>query len=231
MRQGEVIRVFDGEDKGIFERWKVKESQRAGHIYLVRVENVFVKPPLCVSAVGACVDASSDVDQITAMYWNKEFVEACEYMSGNYAGIPEPLDFFNTIRSEASINATEWPFIVYYYPPGNFVRPLDPRAVRNADKLFKEVYKLAAAVGHTMKAVHSDKVLLRQVDLENLRFLRVTRQYFLAECFAMGKMGQSTYDPHHPYLVLDESKAAPECFDTQGEIGRASCRERVYDDV
>jgi len=226
-RLNETLQV--SESGGLREgKWKVIASQHIERISFVKLRNASVPNPLTWEAVGACVDTYSDgrtPDPFAVMQWVNEFTEACRCMAGNYAGIPEPVDYFTVRCPDPGLpqdTASQWPFIVYYYPPADPVYPLPTGRVRKEEDLFRAVYKLAGSVGHTMKALHQDGIVLRQICLENLRFLGVTRSYLIAECFSMAKTGDSAYDPHRPYLALDEANTAPECFQPDGKVTSAT---------
>jgi hypothetical protein len=199
-------------------RWRVLEYINVERLTLVRLEDVETPAPLARTAVGACVNAfdrNGNNDPFSVLRWVNEFRQACECCAGNFAGLPEPLDYFDIRCSDRGMPgdlAEAWPFIVYCYPKASQPNPLSPNWVRDAKQLYFQTKRLACAIGHTMKALHEHGILLGQVKLENIRVLPVTKNHIIAEFFAMRWMGTSEFDPHRPSLVLKPGVAAPEHF-------------------
>lgn len=202
-------------------RWRVTATQYTKRIAMAKVEDIKVSSPLSREFVAMTLDLSNDnhgYKPLDILDYKKHFIHACECVSGNFSGLPEPIDYFTIENNDPGIpydEKKEMPFIVCHYSDTTPVYAR-PTWINNENQMFNHLKKLAYSVGFTARTLHEQRIALRQVTLENLRFLRTMKSYIIAEFFGLCSFDENAkqYDPHRPHLVLDPLYAAPECFST-----------------
>lgn len=199
-------------------RWRVLASQSKGKVTLLGLTDNSVSDPLRREVVGATIDLfnrGQGYDVWHSMAYKRQFEEACSCAAANVAGLPELIDYFSIRNTDPNVPedvAREMPFVVYHY--SDFTPVSTPYWIKKEEHLHKNIKKLAYQVGFTMRALNQRGIAIRQVLPQNLRSLKTTGGFVLAEFFAACRFSENRqqYDPHRPHLILNPLYAAPECF-------------------
>jgi len=206
----------------------VRNVQFLGRLANVQLEDQKTPFPPGRTAIGVSPNTFQKgvpPDPFSVLRWLNEFKEACECVSGNYAGLPEAVDYFDTVCTDPGLPAdmrNAWPFFVYHCPSTTPPFKVGPKQARNAEVLYGKSKKMAAAIAHTLKALHADGIVIRQLEMNNLRFCWVTRSYMIAEFFSLCRMGPVDADPHRPPLCIKRHLSAPECFTDGARLSPAT---------
>jgi hypothetical protein len=209
-------------------RWRVEDCRHDPTVTFVKLRDDHhdIKVPMVRTAVGVCINYHDKrVDDWMIQDWRRQFVEACEAASGNFAGLPEPLDFYHirTTDREVPDHLRDLePFFVYTYGQAREVFRLHPDRVSDSEDLARQVKNFVYDLAYILRALHQNGLVLRQLPLTSLRWLPVMRKYFLGEFLSLSRQGPSEYHPNIPFLVLQPCFSAPECFDSAGRLTPAT---------
>lgn len=209
-------------------RWRVADCRPDRTVTFVKLHDAHsdIRPPMVRSAVGVCINYFRNrVDEWLIQGWRRQFVEACEAASGDFAGLPEPLDFFRIRTTDPEVPdhlRDDEPFLVYCYGRAQEVFRLRPDHVRNTGDLNRRIKAFVYDLAHILRALHQQRLVIRQLPLSSLRWLPSSRKYFLGEFLSLCQAGPSSYHAQIPFLTLQPRYSAPECFDPAGRLGPAS---------
>lgn len=218
------IRVSGGKST----RWRVEDCRHDLTVTFLKLrdDHPDVQPPMVRSAVGVCINYFRNrVDEWLIQDWRRQFIEACQAVSGNFAGLPEPLDFFRIDTRDREVPdhlRADEPFFVYCYGQGREVFPLNPKFVSGTEDLARRIKTFVYDLAYILRALHQEGLLVRQLPLTGLRWLASSRKYFLGEFLSLGTQGASNYHPNIPFLTLEPRYSAPECFDASAGLTPAT---------
>jgi hypothetical protein len=207
-------------------RWRVEDCRHDPTVTFLKLrdEHPDIRPPMVRSAVGVCINYfRNSVDDWQIQGWRSQFVDACEAASGNFAGLPEPIDFFRIRTSDPEVPdhlRNGEPFLVYCYGGAGEVFPL--QKVWDAADLGRRIKAFVYDLAYILRALHQQGFVLRQLPLSSLRWLHSSKKHFLGEFLSLGKQGPSDFHPNIPFLTLEQRYCAPECFDAAGQLTPAT---------
>ncbi len=209
-------------------RWQVADWRHDRTLSYLRLHDGHpgVKPPMIRESVGVCINYHGhQVDQWLIEDWRKQFREACEAASGNFTGLPEPVDFF-TIRNqdhEVPEHLKEGePFFIYCYAKFFEVRSMDWRRFKAQGQVAAYLKRFVYDLAYVLRSLHQAGLVLRQLPLTALRWLPTSRRYFIGEFLSLTRQGPSGFHPRIPFLNLDHRFSAPECFDERQTLTPAT---------
>ena len=209
-------------------RWLVTDCRPDPTLTFVKLSDQHrdIDLPMVRSAVGVCINYFRHrVDDWLVGDWRRQFTEAIEAASGNFAGLPEPMDYFHIRTTDREVPQhlqEDDPFFVYCYSQAEEVFPLNPHDVRNAEDLSRRIKTFVYDLAYILRALNDQGLVLRQLPLISLRYLKSSRKYFLGEFLSLCKQGPSNYYPIIPFLTLVPGYSAPECFDPAGQLTPAT---------
>jgi serine/threonine protein kinase len=216
------------ESVGRTTRWCVEDVHHDGTLTFLKLrdEHPDIRQPMVRPAVGVCINyCDNSLDEWQIQDWRRQFIEACEAASGNFAGLPEPIDFFRIRTTDREVPdhlRNGEPFLVYCYGQGDEVFPLNPKKVDGAATLAARIKAFVYDLAYILRALHQHGLVLRQLPLTSLRWLHSSRKYFLGEFLSLSKLGPSNYESKFPFLALEQRYCAPECFDVSGQLTPAT---------
>ncbi|MFZ4437608.1 MAG: hypothetical protein ACOYOS_04210 [Syntrophales bacterium] len=215
-------------------RWEVRADRSDSNLTFLKLldREPSIVAPMVREVNGICINydfKKYQVDKWFIRNFRDQFRTFCEAASGNFPGLPEPLDFFDLKNDERNIPQAErmWePFFVYTYGDFSEISPINPDWVKekrnnNLLALLKPfIYDLA----NILKPLHRTKpgLVIRQMPLTSLRRLKTNGKYVIGEFMSLARQGDSNYNSNIPFLALESVYAAPECFIAGGQLTPAT---------
>ncbi len=185
-----------------------------------------IAEPMERTAVGVCCNFyQQTVDRWGVIDWRRQFETACIAASGNFAGFPEPLDFFRIENNDRNVPEDlrrSEPVLVYTYSKHTAVDPIPAWKFKTAPQLTSGLRRFVYDLAYALKGIHERKLILRQVPLQGLRYLPAYRRHIIGEFLSMTHEGESQFNPGIQFLVLNRTYCAPECFDARGRLTPAT---------
>ena len=224
-KQGERIKLFEG---GAPSRWEVEKVFSEGRLtFLMLIDREdSIKPPMIRRATGICINYhQQNPDDWSIKAWRQEFTNACKASAGNFSGMPEPIDFFYFRSQENAIpdKLKGWePFFVYMYGDFLNVLPYNPKKLKANPDITILLKRFVYDLGYILKDIHNKNLVLRQLPLQGLRYLKSSQKHVIGEFISISPQGESNYNPDIPFLSLSSQYCAPECFDAKGRLTAAT---------